>query len=81
MGQDFMIADTHFGADSILRYENRPFAGVQEMDEALIQNWNRVVGEEDTVYVLGDFSSYGGKENRGAFKTVEGHENTDYGKS
>ena len=52
MGQDFMIADTHFGTDSIRRYEIRPFESVQEMDEALIQNWNRVVSEGDTVYVL-----------------------------
>ena len=72
MGQDFMIADTHFGTDSIRRYENRPFESVQEMDEALIQNWNRVVSEGDTVYVLGDFSSYGKEENKALLKRLNG---------
>ena len=72
MGQDFMIADTHFGTDSIRRYENRPFESVQEMDEALIQNWNRVVSEGDTVYVLGDFSSYGKEENKSLLKRLKG---------
>ena len=32
------------------------------MDEKLIENWNRVVTEEDTVYVLGDFSDYNDEE-------------------
>lgn len=52
----YLIADTHFGDDAVRLYENRPFANVQEMDEALIQKWNGAVGEEDLVYLLGDFS-------------------------
>lgn len=58
MAKDFFIADTHFGGENIRRYENRPFANVTEMDEKLIENWNHVVAEDDTVYVLGDFSDY-----------------------
>ena len=58
MAKDFFIADTHFGGENIRRYENRPFTSAEKMDEALIENWNRIVGEEDTVYVLGDFSDY-----------------------
>lgn len=58
MAKDFFIADTHFGGENIRRYENRPFANAQEMDEKLIENWNSVVTDEDTVYVLGDFSDY-----------------------
>lgn len=57
MGKVYLIADTHFGGETIIRYENRPFATVQEMEERLIANWNRVVTAEDTVYVLGDFST------------------------
>ena len=48
-----MISDTHFGDERILRYENRPFSSVEEMDKAIIENWNQVVGEEDTVFHLG----------------------------
>lgn len=58
MGKDFFAADTHFGGESIIRYENRPFATVEEMDRALIERWNAEVKPEDTVYVLGDFSMY-----------------------
>ncbi len=58
MRKDFFIADTHFGADTILCYENRPFASVEDMDACMIERWNQCVGQEDTVYVLGDFSAY-----------------------
>ena len=50
----FFIADTHFGDDSIRRYENRPFENVAEMDKALIENWNKTVSKEDTVFFIGD---------------------------
>lgn len=52
----FFTADTHFGHSNIIRYCDRPFSSVQEMDETLIQNWNDVVGPNDTVYHLGDYS-------------------------
>ncbi|MFR5135571.1 MAG: phosphoesterase, partial [Acutalibacter sp.] len=55
----FFIADTHFGDGNILRYENRPFATVEEMDQELIRRWNEKVGEGDTVFHLGDFSARG----------------------
>lgn len=55
MSKVFFIADPHFGDDNIRRYENRPFENVAQMDEELILNWNKVVSEEDMVYVLGDF--------------------------
>ena len=58
MAIDFFIADTHFGGEAIARYENRPFASIEEMDKKLIENWNHAVAKEDTVYVLGDFSDY-----------------------
>lgn len=50
------IADLHIGHDNIRRLCNRPFSTVEEMDNALIENWNSVVNEEDIVYILGDFS-------------------------
>lgn len=53
----FFIADTHFGDERILKYENRPFANVDEMDQALINNWNNIIRDEDIVYHLGDVGS------------------------
>lgn len=32
----------------------RPFTSTEEMDETMVERWNAVVGEHDTVYHLGD---------------------------
>lgn len=50
----YYIADMHFGHKNVLRFDNRPFADTELMDEVLIHNWNERVTDEDTVYVLGD---------------------------
>ena len=55
MNDVFFIADTHFGDENIIRYENRPFQFVEEMNDTLIKNWNSTVTQSDKVYVLGDF--------------------------
>ena len=52
----FVIADLHFGHENIIKYESRPFINVTKMDERLIELWNSVVGKDDLVYVLGDFT-------------------------
>lgn len=54
----FVISDTHFNHNNIIRYCNRPFLFVDEMDETLIRNWNSVVSENDLVYHLGDIGFY-----------------------
>lgn len=59
----FFIADTHFGDSNIIRYENRPFSDIQEMDSILIKNWNKTVSRNDRVFLVGDFSAYGFKKN------------------
>jgi len=58
----FFSSDSHLGHFNIIRYCNRvdhrgiQFQTAQHMDEVLIESWNSVVGQEDTVYHLGDFS-------------------------
>ena len=39
--------------------ENRPFHSVEEMNEALIQNWNARVSDNDDIYILGEFTLKG----------------------
>lgn len=55
----YFIADTHFSEENIMQYENRPFESVAAMNEEMVNRWNRVVQEEDEVYVLGDFGAAG----------------------
>lgn len=52
----FFTADLHFGHENIIKQCRRPFKNIEQMDKALIQNWNSVVKEEDEVYILGDFT-------------------------
>lgn len=62
MAKDYFIADTHFGHEAIIRYENRPFKDIREQEDVLIKNWNDTVNPEDTVYILGDFGMSDSKE-------------------
>jgi calcineurin-like phosphoesterase family protein len=55
MNQLFFTSDHHFGHANIIRFCNRPFESVEEMDEVLIQRWNEKVQPDDLVYHLGDF--------------------------
>ena len=52
----FFTSDLHFGHKNILKYCNRPWNSVEEMDEGLIQNWNNTVGKDDIIFNLGDFA-------------------------
>lgn len=52
----FIISDTHFGHENIIRYENRPFRNSNEMNRYIINKWNNVVSKNDLVYHLGDVS-------------------------
>ena len=54
MSKKFYISDLHFGHKNVLTYDNRPWHSVEDMEQALISNWNSVVGAGDLVYVLGD---------------------------
>jgi calcineurin-like phosphoesterase family protein len=51
----YFTADTHLGHKNIIRYCKRPFKNVQEMDDAIINNLNNVVKENDILWHLGDF--------------------------
>ncbi len=54
----FYTADLHFHYKPFL--PGRPFASVEEMDEAMIRLWNETVTDRDTVYVVGDVGYNGG---------------------
>lgn len=52
----WFTSDTHFNHNNIIRFCNRPWNTVEEMDKALIENWNSVVKPDDIVFHLGDFA-------------------------
>lgn len=59
MAKVFLIADTHFGHENILKFQHegkplRPFKSLTEMHVEMIDRWNSVVTSKDKVYHLGD---------------------------
>jgi len=52
----WFTSDTHFYHKNIIKFTNRPWNTVEEMNNALINNWNEVVKPNDTVFHLGDFA-------------------------
>ena len=58
----YFTSDLHFGHAGIIRMRNRPFAGADEMNAALVRNYNAVVHQNDTCYILGDVAYKQSKE-------------------
>lgn len=52
----FFTSDTHFGHANIINLCRRPFRDVNHMNDMLVENWNNVVTDDDTVFHLGDFA-------------------------
>ncbi len=51
----FFTSDTHLNQQRTLQLSKRPFATLQEMNNTIVQNWNKIVKQNDTVIHLGDF--------------------------
>jgi len=69
---DFIVSDTHFGHKGVCEFMRadgvtklRPYSNPDEMDEDMVERWNKVVGPKDKVYHLGDVVI-----NRKALKTL-----------
>jgi len=60
-GMVWFTADEHYFHENIIKYCNRPFHSIHYMNADLVKYHNEVVGEEDIVFHLGDFS-FGDKE-------------------
>lgn len=62
MRPTFIIGDLHMGDEDMCKlvkedgHPLRPFSSVEEHDETIIANWNKVVPKDAKVYVLGDIA-------------------------
>ena len=52
----YFTADCHIGHFNAVRTCNRPFDTLEQMDETLINNWNKRVHKNDHVYIAGDLA-------------------------
>lgn len=50
----YLTSDLHLCHDRDFIYAARGFSTVEEMDLAIVKNWNETVSSSDEVYVLGD---------------------------
>lgn len=54
----YFTADTHFFHQNIISYCGRPFKDAKQMNQVIKDNWNEIVKDDDTIYVLGDLSTW-----------------------
>lgn len=69
----YFISDTHFYHNNIIKYDNRPFKSVEEMNKTLIKNWNNTVTPKDHIYILGDFSWGSESDTEKILEQLQGH--------
>lgn len=69
----YYIADLHFFHAAMNdKMDCRGFADVEEMNEYMLQKWNRKVRRNDEVVILGDFSFGGAKETNELLARLQG---------
>lgn len=54
--ETFFTADTHFNHEDILKYTNRNFNTIEDMNDYIIEKWNEKVKRGDRIFILGDFA-------------------------
>lgn len=52
------ISDLHFDHANVIKFDNRPFETIEEMNAELIRRWNETVAKDDITYIIGDFCWY-----------------------
>ena len=68
----FFTSDTHFEHSNIINFCSRPFKNTEEMDNAIIDNWNSCVGEDDIIFHLGDVSYHSSNNIQNILKRLNG---------
>lgn len=68
----FFTADEHMGHKNIIKYCDRPFTDVEEMNEEIIKRYNEVVGVEDTTIHIGDYTMKSKKDAENWIRRLNG---------
>ncbi len=50
------LLNTHFGHENVLKFTDRPWETIWQMNDAIVDNINGRVAVDDELYILGDFS-------------------------
>ena len=70
----YYISDLPLFHENSIAFDHRPFASLQEMHDTILKNWNDRVTNGDMVYILGDVSMRGKKEELiAAHAQLKGH--------
>lgn len=72
MSDIWVVSDTHFNHENIIGYGQRPFHDVTHMNEIMIENWNKMVKDQDKVYHLGDVYISNGDRMNSIFHRLKG---------
>ncbi len=59
---NYYISDLHLFHEASIRFDDRPYANLEEMHADIVKKWNSKVNNGDTVYILGDMSMRGKNE-------------------
>lgn len=73
MNETFFTSDSHFGHKNIIKFCDRPYTSVEEMNEAMIEQWNSTVAHKsDTVFHCGDFSFANANDSTNILRRLRG---------
>jgi calcineurin-like phosphoesterase family protein len=59
----WFTADWHYNHENIIKYCNRPFDTLKDMNETILNNYNSLVNPSETTYFLGDLIFLRGHSN------------------
>ena len=68
----YFTSDEHYGHNNIIKYCDRPFNNIQEMNKELIERSNSIVNENDILIHAGDFTLGNKEEAYGYISKLKG---------
>ena len=68
----WFISDLHLGHHNSIKFDQRPFKDIDHMHRVIVNNWNAIIQEEDTVYVLGDVGMFSSEKTQKIIAELNG---------